>query len=176
MSCRGKVNAMLKKFHLKHNTNESSEDWISMYGAAQQEVQQVPRLAFTMVSDLWTISSCTASRCLKRVKHDCATIDLIYYYYYITCNTVIFFVLQCGKSETIFRKFHSSCIICFFLRQSDCQKARRAEALKGFVGTCQEAATKTVDEEDPLAERTSRHIPRTKLHWIAHNFHAQAQT
>jgi len=34
------VNAMLKKFHLKHNTNESSEDWISMYGAAQQEVQQ----------------------------------------------------------------------------------------------------------------------------------------
>ena len=48
----GKVNAMLKKFHLKHNTNESSEDWISMYGAAQQEVQQVPRLAFTMVSDL----------------------------------------------------------------------------------------------------------------------------
>jgi len=39
---------MLKKFHLKHNTNESSEDWISMYGAAQQEVQQVPRLAFTM--------------------------------------------------------------------------------------------------------------------------------
>lgn len=47
---------------------------------------------------------------------------------------------------------------------------------KGFVGPCQEAATKTVDEEDPLAERTSRHIPRTKLHWIAHNFHAQAQT
>ncbi|CAL1135238.1 unnamed protein product [Cladocopium goreaui] len=33
------VNAMLKKFHLKH-ANETSEDWLSMYGAAQQEIQQ----------------------------------------------------------------------------------------------------------------------------------------
>ena len=53
---------------------------------------------------------------------------LLHYLQY--CEKILF--CNVASLRQFFGKFHSSCIICFFLRQSDCRKARRAEALEGF--------------------------------------------